>query len=467
MKWPDCKWSKRLMTSLRDLWNTSEHFVPNNPDADKAEFMELIADLESMEVPAGCNPAHEEYLKGAGTASKLIAYLESCQLETTNTKHEQCKKRRDPPHAQAKAKQEHDPSLAQANKKAKKERQKNNSDGLTPETKRINYRNFVSRPDNKLHEYQTKLLNSDGSQAFQQLGVYFGDYFWEQVGDTLPPGTLDEMEKIYVRIAADFMKIFRHAPPLDLILADFNSRPNEGIKAIWREWCNRTDTPYPEKVPRKKPVGGFREFAFAMWTAAFEAAKELGSNAETAAAAGAKAAAFAQGDVSTDLRGLFHDKKNGVAVWQPQVQATAAEFAKIAVAEFAAADAVAGIGIGSADSKGEGADAGSQEVADLADAATDVATRLNDSSPVLIDGAGAGVGPPQPLPLPASAEFAAAAAAAAVTGIAAAAAVAGIGGELGGGAGGGAGSGSAGGGTANRLMDSATDVIDGQAPGEL
>ena len=412
MKWPDCKWSKRLMTSLRDLWNTSEHFVPNNPDADKADFMELIADLESMEVPAGCNPAHEEYLKGAGTASKLIAYLESCQLETTNTKHEQCKKRRDPPHAQAKAKQEHDPSLAQANKKAKKERQKNNSDGLTPETKRINYRNFVSRPDNKLHEYQTKLLNSDGSQAFQQLGVYFGDYFWEQVGDTLPPGTLDEMEKIYVRIAADFMKIFRHAPPLDLILADFNSRPNEGIKAIWREWCNRTDTPYPEKVPRKKPVGGFREFAFAMWTAAFEAAKELGSNAETAAAAGAKAAAFAQKTESTDLRALFYDKTKGVADWNPGVKATAAEFAKIAVAEFAAADAVAGIGIGSADSKGEGADAGSQAVAALADAATDVATRLNDSSPVLIDGAGAGVGPPPPLPLPASAEFAAAAAAA-------------------------------------------------------
>ena len=91
------------MTSLRDLWNTSEHFVPNNPDADKADFMELIADLESMEVPAGCNPAHEEYLKGAERARLLIAYLEDCQLISCEfakkRKHEQ-----DPP---SETKQEH------------------------------------------------------------------------------------------------------------------------------------------------------------------------------------------------------------------------------------------------------------------------------------------------------------------------------------------------------------------------
>ena len=74
-------------------------------------------------------------------------------------------------------------------------------------------------------------------------------------------------------------------------------------------------------------------------------------------------------------------------------------------------------------------------VAALEAAATDVA--LNDSIPVLIDGAG-------------------------VDAAAAAAAVAGIGGELGCGAG----SGSAGGATA-RLKDLETVVLDGQAPGEL
>ena len=331
-----------------------------------------------IELEDNCNVTHEDFKRGYDKAKQMIDFLRSQQVEKKGKQEldegtpslsgklvallselidggKQVEKKEqqqlDPP-SETKKRQKgraaHDQQSIQ--KKAKAE---GSQASKTAETKKKYMDMLVFRKHGttgELLEWSRKLVNADESQAFQQRSFYFGEFFLQRVDNQNPSSNFPDMKEYYKETLSEFMQGFKHAPPVDVVMADFNDRP-ESVASLWRRWCDQAEVPHPpdDLLGKERGIAHGR-LRFDMWDATFERATiHERLSAETAAAVCAKADSYLSG-ASPASEAFKKSCIRNRREWLPKLKDLAARFAaeaaleaagQIAVEPNAAADAAA------------------------------------------------------------------------------------------------------------------------------
>jgi hypothetical protein len=217
------------MRDLQALWKSSRYSeLTRDQEEDDALFEQFIVKLSVIEVPDDCDPLDEDFVLGKEKALALIKFLKTCQVVEIPAKEKGNEKKR---------KHEQDPH----SKKLKNESKQIKSP--TAQTVADNFRKFVVRDSDEKYVWIPKLLNPDGKQAFQQMSFYWGKFFLRRVENMNPPSGPDEMDMKADELLRDFMEIFVHAPPVELIRAYFN-KTTTAAEAKGRISMNRNVSRY-------------------------------------------------------------------------------------------------------------------------------------------------------------------------------------------------------------------------------
>ena len=291
-------------------------------DAEEGDFKRFIGNLAMLDVPDNVDPTHDDFNRGEVLADKLIAMAERYQN----------------PSIAAKRKEGGKGDTTGAKKRIKKADAAGSYDWTVCDD---NYRKFVSERTAS-EDWLPVLLGDDGKASRRQHQVYVKEYFLLKNVDMNPPENRDAFNIILKDTVRQYLEIFRHAPPFELFTAFLNSTAESG-PSIWKQWCENNGHEEPSKEQLKgSPDMGNKEFRWILWKTAHACARDMKSDAETAATAGALAEAFGNTAAAKQMAAKYRrPPKDENDLWQNEVRAKAVEFAAKAVAAAAAAAAAA------------------------------------------------------------------------------------------------------------------------------
>ena len=354
------------MRHVHALWETSFHYV--NDEGAYARFLHG-ARLSELQVPDDSNHEHPDFERAVTSVEKLIAMLKSSQITPAKGQEQTNGSKRAPGEDVLELDA---PAAAKRNKRLKKIDDTARDKG---EDYNEHYKRLVSKRTEQM-VWTPDLLNSDGTISKRQYQGFIKEFFFQQVKvkNISPPrpGNRNEFNVILKDTVREFMEVFRHAPPWELVYAFLKGTTCENGPIIWQEWCKREGCPIPTSRSELKGNNekGRGEFRWELWKTAHRCAINNNMDLETAAMAGALAEAFGLSDQATALCNMYASNSNA-GEWRSKVKAKAAEFAEKAWAMKATTEAAAAAAAAHADAAAFAVGAGDHLSGDAnADAAT-------------------------------------------------------------------------------------------------
>ena len=333
MKWVEHYIAEGYMRHVHALWETSFHYV--NDEGAYARFLHG-ARLSELQVPDDSNHEHPDFERAVTSVEKLIAMLKSSQITPAKGQEQTNGSKRAPGEDVLELDA---PAAAKRNKRLKKIDDTARDKG---EDYNEHYKRLVSKRTEQM-VWTPDLLNSDGTISKRQYQGFIKEFFFQQVKvkNISPPrpGNRNEFNVILKDTVREFMEVFRHAPPWELVYAFLKGTTCENGPVIWQEWCKREDCLIPKgKELKGNNEKGRGEFRWELWKTAHRCAIKKNMDPETAAKAGALAEAFGLTEAATELCNLYASSST---TWSSIVREKAAEFAEQAWAIKATASAAA------------------------------------------------------------------------------------------------------------------------------